>query len=430
MAFRLWVTLPTWLAIIWRKLLFVTPDADQPDAIPRGIIIFRLDELGDLVLTTPLFRELRRMYPGAHCTIVVQPQYKGILSTNRNLDEVLAISELRFRWLPLHARRLLSALWFYFTTLRHRHYDLAISPRWDVDESLATMLCVFTRAGKRVGYTSRVSPAKAKLNPGFDAAFDLILPPGPLQHEVDRNLAVVEALGGRIGSRRLEITVAENDRRFATELLKHRDPNRLLVALGIGGRAPGRRWPVERYAEVIAKLDRHLPIQPVIVCSSDEDAEASALSVKLSVPPYILSGVHLRLACAVLERCALFIGNDSGAAHLAAAMDCPTVIVSRQPVNGDPAHANSPVRFAPRSPQSRVVQPETGGPGCTASCRASQPHCILRVSPELVLQAALELLSQFVPTGHDVPIQPLELHYERENLPAAVLQGSRDPRAG
>ena len=424
MAFNLWVTLPTWLAIVWRKFLFVTPNVVQPRAIPRRIIIFRLDELGDLVLTTPLFRELRRMYPSAHCTVVVQPQYKAILSTNRNLDEVLAISELRFRWLPVHAGRLLSALWFYFATLRHRHYDLAISPRWDVDESLATMLCILTRAGKRIGYSSRVSPAKAKLNRGFDAAFDVALPPCPLQHEVDRNLAIVEALGGRIGSRRLEITPAENDCRFASELLKHRDPDRLLVALGIGGRASGRKWPLERYVEVIAKLDRQLPIQPVIVCSSIEDAEASALSVKLSVPPYILSGVPLRTVCAVLQHCALFIGNDSGAAHLAAAMHCPTVVVSRHPLNGDPAHANSPVRFSPRSPHSRVVQPEAGGPGCTDSCRAHHPHCILGVSPECVLQAALESLPQFVPVGNNALTPLVELKYWHKNLAPVMVAGN------
>ena len=104
-----------------------------------------------------------------------------------------------------------------------------------------------------------------------------------------------------------------------------------LVALGIGGRAAGRKWPLERYAECIARLNEQRPVQPVIVCSADEDAEASALSVKLAVPPYILSGVPLRTVCAVLERCDLFLGNDTGTAHLAAAMNCPTVVVSRHP---------------------------------------------------------------------------------------------------
>lgn len=112
----------------------------------------------------------------------------------------------------------------------------------------------------------------------------------------------------------------------------------------------------------------------------------------LPVPPYILSGVPLRAVCAVLERCDLFIGNDSGAAHLAAAMECPTVVVSKHPLNGDPNHANSPVRFAPHCARCRVVQPLLGEDECVLSCRASEPHCILRVTSDRVVAAALELL--------------------------------------
>ena len=61
-----------------------------------------------------------------------------------------------------------------------RQFDLAISPRWDVDESLATMLCALANAGKRVGQNSHVPRAKRRINRGFDAAFDVTVPPGPL----------------------------------------------------------------------------------------------------------------------------------------------------------------------------------------------------------------------------------------------------------
>jgi heptosyltransferase-2 len=167
----------------------------------------------------------------------------------------------------------------------------------------------------------------------------------------------------------------------------------LLAAIGIGGRAASRKWPLDRYVEVIAHLNRLRPVQPVIVCSENEDAEASALSVMLAVPPYIVSGLPLRAVCAVLERCQLYLGNDTGTAHLAAAMHCATVVVSRHPVHGDPAHANSPVRFAPWGSQVRILQPPTGAGSCTAFCQSSAPHCILNVSVGPVAAAAMEVLS-------------------------------------
>ena len=405
-----WVRIPTWLAIFWRKYL-APPQEPTEKLIPGSAIIFRLDQLGDVVLTTPLFRELKRHYPSAHCTVVVRPEYREILTTNPNVDEILVLRSVNAKWLPAGLRCLLSAWRFYRTALSGRRFDLAISPRWDVDDSLATMLCTLTDAAQRVGYTSKTSPSKAAINRGFDAAFDVLLPSGPCRHEVERNLAIVEALGGGVGSRALDIRVTERDRSFARELLTNHDNRRRLIAIGIGGRAGGRKWPLRNYAECIRRLDKQRSVQPLIVCSADEDSEAVELSAMLPVSPYVLSGLPLRRVCAVLQRCHVFIGNDSGAAHLAAAMDCPVVVVSRHPMDGDASHANSPVRFGPWCRRSRVLQPPSGEGGCKAACRSLEPHCILQVTIEQVVKAVHELLpiEESVPPAIEVPMRD-ELH--------------------
>ena len=176
------------------------------------IIIFRLDAMGDVVMTTPLFRELKRNYPNSHCTAVVQHVFRPLLVTNPFLDEILTLPEIRTDWIPGRAKNLLAVLLFYWRCLRKKSYDIAISPRWDVDEHLATLLCLLTNATKRVGYTEKTSPRKQRLNRGFDAAFSLCLPAGPVQHEVRRNLAVVEALGGAVHDSKLEVRLTERDR--------------------------------------------------------------------------------------------------------------------------------------------------------------------------------------------------------------------------
>ena len=386
------VGIPTRLAIFWRRHLARTARMPKTTGSPKSIIVFRLDQLGDLVLTTPLFRELRRNFPNARCTVVVHPGQQAILTTNRNVDEILPLQEVKTKLLPARARGLVSALWFYWTRLRRRQFDIAISPRWDVDESMATMLCILANADIRVGRSEHVSEAKRRINCGFDAAFDALIPPSGMRHEVDRNLEVISALGGRVGDRSLEICLTANDRKFAAELLTHHDRRRLRVAIGIGGRAASRRWPLHQYADVIMRLNRNHGVQPVIVCGREEEADASALASLLPIQPYILSGVPLRAVCAVLECCDLFVGNDSGTAHLAAAMDCPTIVVSKHPRDGDPEHANSPERFAPRGSRYRVVQPVAGADGCRIACRASEPHCIKLVTVEMVFAAVAEWL--------------------------------------
>jgi heptosyltransferase-2 len=401
-----WVQLPTRLAIFARTHFSRHPALRQPSELsvtrvplrtvekkePLSFILFRLDAMGDVVLTTPLLRELKRAYPESRCTVVVQNSYKAILVTNPNVDEILTLPDVRPAWLPEGLKRLLSAIWFYCKRLRRRHFDFAISPRWDTDEHLATFLCVLSDAANRVGYSETATPAKSQINHGFDAAFDICLPPGPVRHEVLRNLEIGKVLGARISDENLEIRLTETDRNNAAGLLTNIPRSRRLVALGIGAQSPGRRWPLERYAAVITRLSKCERIHPVILCSAAERREAERLAAMFPGKSTAASGAPIRDVCAILERCQLFIGNDSGCAHLAAAVNCPTIVISRHPRDGDPNHFNSPVRFGPRCINARVLQPVSGLPGCESACCSIEPHCINAVTVEEVTLAALEML--------------------------------------
>ncbi|HKD86719.1 MAG TPA: glycosyltransferase family 9 protein [Terriglobales bacterium] len=381
------VRLPTLLAMFWRAHINREQASDLLRKGGPSFIIFRLDALGDVVMTTPLFRALKKAYPDSRCTVVVRNCYKSLLVTNPHIDEILTLPVIRPAWLPQRLRGLLAAALLYWTKLRKRHFDFAVSPRWDVDEQLATFLCVLTRATTRVGYTEKTSQAKQRINRGFDRAYDLCLPPGPARHEILRNLAVAKAMGATELNATLEVQLTETDRRRAAKLLARVPATTDLVAIGIGAGSPNRRWPLSRYAQVIEQLARIRPLQPVIVCCAAELGDAMKLAGKLSIAPIILSGAGLREACAVIERCELFIGNDSGCAHLAAAMNCRVIVISRHPLDGDANHFNSPLRFAPHCPNVGVLQPATGMEGCRGACRSLEAHCIRRISVDAVVAA-------------------------------------------
>ncbi len=392
MSLFLLVNLPTKLATFWRAHLAPAAGADSPRRDALSLLVIRLDSLGDVVLTTPLFRELKRAFPESSCTVVVQDAFRSLLVTNPNIDEIIGMRRLRTAWLPARVRSLVSVLWLYWGRLRGRRFDVVISPRWDVDDRLATLLCSLVDAGKRVGYSEAVSPAKQRHNRGFDATFDICLYGGPLQHEVLRNLEFVRVLGGKVEDRRLEITLTQRDRDFASKLLASVPATSTLVAVGIGGRSASRRWALENYAQCLAQLWKERRMQPVLICSDDEWEEAGRLGNLLCCEPIIVSGAPLRKVCALLQQCDLFIGNDSGSAHLAGAMNCKTIVISRHPSNGDPDHANSPIRFAPYCDRVRVLQPAAGLDGCSTACLSAEPHCIKAVSVEQVVTAAHEML--------------------------------------
>jgi heptosyltransferase-2 len=387
------VRVPTKLAIFWRAHLAPAASPDPPRRHALSLLVIRLDGLGDVVLTTPLFRELKRAFPGSSCTVVVQDAFRSLLVTNPNIDEIIGLRPLRTAWLPARARSLLAVLWLYWGRLRGRCFDVAISPRWDVDDRLATFLCSLVDAKERVGYTETASPAKQRHNRGFDAAFNACLSAGPVQHELLRNLEIVRALGGKVEDGKLEISLTHRDREFASKLLANIPATSTVVAVGIGGSSASRRWPLENYARTLTQLWKEHRMQPMIICSDGEWEEAGKLAKLLCCEPIIVSGAPLRKVCALLEHCDLFIGNDSGSAHLAGAMNCKTIVISRHPSGGDPNHANSPIRFAPYCDQVRVLQPQAGLDSCKAECLSAAPHCITTVSVEQAVAAAREMLT-------------------------------------
>jgi ADP-heptose:LPS heptosyltransferase len=386
------VRLPTLLAMFWRRCFLRNGRSGGSQRAPISYIVFRLDAMGDVVLTTPLFRALKSMHPKSRLTVVVQRQIKPLLVTNPYIDEILTLPSVEPQWLSMRLQRLLAAILLYCAQLRGRHFEFAISPRWDVDEHLATFLCALVNAAHRVGYTCATTADKHRINRGFDRVYDVCLPPGPICHEVQRNIAVAQCLGAGLHDTDLEIHITERDRRRAAELLANVAAETALIAVGIGARSPGRRWPLERFAETVNRIGATRNIQPLIVCSAVEHNEALRLKRLLRMAPMIISGALLREVCAVLERCEVFIGNDSGCAHLAAAVGCRTVVISRHPRDGNPNHFNSPVRFAPHTSNVKVLQPATGRDGCTEACVVPGPHCILEVSAEDAASSALGML--------------------------------------
>jgi ADP-heptose:LPS heptosyltransferase len=102
----------------------------------------------------------------------------------------------------------------------------------------------------------------------------------------------------------------------------------------------------------------------------------------------------LRESAAVLELCTLFIGNDSGPKHMAAAMKTPVIEISCHPLTASADFEYSPSRFGAWGKDVRVVQPNYSRSPCSEGCRANEAHCILGVEPRRVIEEASVLLNQ------------------------------------
>jgi ADP-heptose:LPS heptosyltransferase len=362
----------------------------------KRVLVVRLDQIGDVMLTTPFLRELRRNLPNAWITLVVKPAVHNLVELCPYANEVLtydwsvsgSLAPLQRHW---------RALRLAYCYLWSRHFDLAIVPRWDADLFHGTFVAFFSGARWRVGYSENVNQQKQQLNGSFDRLFTHVLNDKTLRHEVEHNLDVIRFLGGTVQEQSLELWFGEEDEAFVGGFLKSQrvHPDDLLIAFGPGARAPRKMWPLPNFVEMGAWLKKEYRARIVVVGGRGEEPLGQEIQRHLGDTAINVVGyTTLRQAGALLKRCHLYIGNDAGPSHLAAAAGVPVVVIFGHPAGGSLLHSNSPSRFAPWGGPHRVLQPEKALAPCREMCASTQAHCIRGVTVEQVKEVIEARLSE------------------------------------
>jgi len=357
---------------------------------PR-ILVVRQDSIGDVVLTTAAIRELRRSFPHAEISLVTSVIARPLFGECPYLDHVIPYEFSR--WGRLMAQSIMAAD-FADRVLKPLGFEMALLPRYDLDYWGGRAMIAHCGAPIRIGYGAGLTPVGRDRGEAVADPFTLTLTPDDVRHEAERNLAVVEAAGGAVVDRHLELWPSVAERRRVEPLIRslRRDRATRLVALAPGAAGKARVWPAERFAAVAQRLAGQANLRFAIVGGTSERAAAGLIASALGSTAIDLTGrLELSETFALIEACDLLISNDSAPIHLASAAGAPVVEISPHPVVGEPNAPSSPARFGPWMTDHRVLQPRRPREGCSGECEAKEPHCILDVSTEQVALAALDL---------------------------------------
>ena len=364
------------------------------------IVIVRLDEIGDFVMFSPFLRELRRNCPLADITLVVRPAILNLTETCPHIDQVLTYDPEAGRLIYL--RRLWKSWRFAQRELWCLRPEVALLPRWDVDLAGATFVAYFSGAPIRIGHSEKLTESHRRENKGYDILLTNALSDRTIKHEVLHNLDLLRSLDGIVDSDKLELWLNREDKAFANSFLSRRgNRDTKWLALGPGSRLPRKNWPVSRFVDLAKQLHRETGIRPLALLGPGDTDIATAFESAGGDLIAVAMGQTLRQTAALLARCSLFVGGDSGPKHMAAAMGVPLVEINASPVNADASHPNttSPERFGPWGVAHRVVGPTALQSPCKGACTACEAHCILRVSTESVATEARALLSETANTS-------------------------------
>ena len=339
----------------------------------RRLLCVRLDSIGDVLMTSPAIRAFRDTL-GCHVTLLTS---SGGATAARRVPEVDDIIEFAAPWMKAGADAA-AADCALVERLRAGRFDAAaIFTVYSQSPLPAAYLCYLAGIPLRLAHCHE--------NP-YRLLSDWVADPEPQQrvrHEVQRQLDLAAAVGCATADSRLSFRVPDAARRKIRQLIE--DSHRPLVVVHPGASAASRRYPPESYAAAIDMLVDQTGCEAVFTGDAWEASLVGTVRQAMRARSRsLVGGLDLAELGALLAEADLLVSNNTGPAHVAAALGTPVVDL----------YALTNPQHTPWQVPSRVLNHDVPCRNCYKSvCPAGHHDCLRRVAPETVAAAARDLLA-------------------------------------
>lgn len=334
----------------------------------RRVLAIRLDSMGDLLMTTPALAALAE--GGCDITLLTSPQSAEAARHVPVVSEVLAHAA---PWMPSKRRATPSEERLLLTRLRLMRFDAAVIFTVCTQDPLpAAYLAFLAEVPLRLAHEAQ---------PSYGLISQAVADPdcgGPLRHETQRQLDLVASVGFHTRDQRMRFAPGPKATRKARHLLGSAGEYPL-VCVHPSAAASSRRYSTAHFGEVCALL-REAGCVPIVIGGSRDRDVVDAVKGR-AAGSLIIGDEDVGTLGALLERCDVFVGNNSGPAHVAAAVGTPCVV----------AYAGTNLQHQPWGVASHVLRRPTSCTPCLASTCGSPDHACLDIPPERIVEAVLDL---------------------------------------
>jgi lipopolysaccharide heptosyltransferase II len=350
-------------------------------AAVRRVLCVRLDTLGDVLMTTPALRAVRETAAGREVTLLTSPSGAAIARLIPVIDDVMVYEA---PWLKATPTRTGAAPDFGMIDALHaRAFDAAIVFTVFSQSALpAALLCFLADIPLRLAH-ARENPYQL-----LTTWIPDLEPAQGIRHEVKRQLSLVEQVGCRTTDTRLALRVPAESRRRVRELLDSLSlgSGGLWVLVHPGATAASRRYPADRFGAVARAIASATGAPALVTGDASERALADEVCHSAGAIAHSLAGrLSLDEMAALVEAAPLLITNNTGPAHMAAALGTPVVDL----------YALTNPQHTPWQVPSRVLSHDVPCRNCFKSvCPAGHHACLRGVSADTVTSAALDLLQE------------------------------------
>jgi ADP-heptose:LPS heptosyltransferase len=298
---------------------------------PRGeneILVVKTDNMGDFIIFSPYLFDISKTFNNLFLTLVVseatEELTRGLMERGYPIKEIIVVDRKKFN------KNFFYKLKFLFN-IRKKNYKIILSPAYS-RESIGDTIVKSAKSEQKVGLKGVNEYMPEKIKKLYNSIYSILFPKifeNPHESEINAYF-VAELRNDKVIKIQIpEFILLERDRKESEVLMKkyNLQGRRFIVICPGGGEAIYRRWPVERYARIIDFISS-FGFQVVLVGSKKEKELAQKIMVLSNTDIINICGeTSIFVLAAVLQKALLYIGNDSGVLHIAAAVKTPTLCI-------------------------------------------------------------------------------------------------------
>jgi len=301
-----------WMVLVWFVVLGGIKrcrDNFDPRKI-RRVLFVRHDKLGDMIISLPIFHNLKRLMPNIEIDVLCGRDNHMIISHDPHISNIMY-----YKKKPLaDLKRILH--------MRKRRYDAVVDMTFG-ESVTATILL------------SLIGPGSFKLGVGKDRLkqfFDSVVPPEAVEgpHIIRTTASILKLFGISLDDCNLipRMYLVEEDEAKATEFLKPlRAKHEMLIGINLSAGRPARTWPVERYVEFLKMFRSAYPDAAIILSSAPNERGKidEVMRTHKENVYYVPEGYSIREIAGLLKHLDFLLTPDTSIGHIASCVDLPSL---------------------------------------------------------------------------------------------------------
>ncbi len=335
---------------------------------PKNCLIISTTAIGDTIFGTPAIRALKEYFPELNICVFAREGGAEIIRGNPYINKIFIF------------KKGLSNILSLFKKLRSNHFDTVIV--FYATDRIIWLMAYLTGAGKIIGSTRHSK----------EMDFLITCPVEMLQntHPIYARHLLIKKLGVESDLKKIEIFIADDERKKLNVFFERIgiSKNSLVIGFQPGAAKPYRRWPEKNFIKLAEMLSDTMHDIRIIITGDNKEKELSQ-RIASRIGGISLAGkLNLRETSAAIERCALFITNDTGPMHIAVAVGTPTIALFSPTGEAHIALYRSISIF------KAISKPKSCKECISKACE--KPVCMEQISPEEVYEVVKEQIANWI----------------------------------